>query len=164
MSVTNVVDSSKRCSKCKTLQSVSNFHRRSHGDGYQSVCKRCSVESVREYFKTNPKKKEILGWTQSDARLAKAYGIDGEDWARAYEAQEGKCLGCLNKLLHDRTTHVDHDHSTGAARGLLCTGCNNALGCARDDPSTLRRLAGYLEEAGCGYDNYDLEHDKVWGD
>jgi len=39
---------------------------------------------------------------------------------------------------------VDHDHVTGAFRGWLCNGCNNALGRVRDNANVLERLALYL--------------------
>jgi hypothetical protein len=42
--------------------------------------------------------------------------------------------------------HVDHDHETGAIRGLTCFRCNQALGAFGDDPTVLRRAAAYLDE------------------
>ncbi len=41
---------------------------------------------------------------------------------------------------------VDHDHSTGAIRGLLCHSCNSMLGMAKDSPANLRSAAHYLEK------------------
>jgi hypothetical protein len=39
---------------------------------------------------------------------------------------------------------VDHDHVTGAVRGILCAGCNTGMGQLRDDPWVLRRAIEYL--------------------
>jgi len=42
--------------------------------------------------------------------------------------------------------HLDHNHETGAVRGLLCHGCNLALGLLKDDPERLSALLSYLME------------------
>jgi hypothetical protein len=42
---------------------------------------------------------------------------------------------------------VDHDHTTGQIRGLLCHRCNTAIGLLRDDAETVMRAAVYLEAA-----------------
>ncbi len=81
----------------------------------------------------------------AESALRRAYGMDFEDWARIYELQNGCCAGCSRRLIFDWTTHVDHDHLTGAVRGLLHGDCNMVLGRVKDDPATLRRLALYLE-------------------
>jgi hypothetical protein len=39
---------------------------------------------------------------------------------------------------------VDHDHSTGKVRGLLCTSCNSAIGSLDDDPDLLEKAREYL--------------------
>jgi RNase P subunit RPR2 len=62
-------------------------------------------------------------------------------------AQGGICAGCLRPLEPGRKTNVDHCHSTGRVRGILCPNCNTTLGLAYDNPETLERLAAYLRNA-----------------
>lgn len=40
---------------------------------------------------------------------------------------------------------IDHNHTTGVARGLLCGNCNSMIGLAKEDPETLRAAARYVE-------------------
>ncbi len=43
-----------------------------------------------------------------------------------------------------QTPHIDHDHSTGKVRGLLCSCCNTGIGMFKDNPDVLDRAAFYL--------------------
>ena len=67
--------------------------------------------------------------------------ISTEEFQAVVTEQAGRCAICGDgvKLL------VDHDHATGQLRGLLCNGCNCALGFMRDNPAILRKAAEYLE-------------------
>ena len=83
--------------------------------------------------------------------LKRNYGITTEDYERMLEEQGGRCAICktdqpggrLNKYFN-----VDHCHSTGKVRGLLCMACNTMLGQADDDITTLSNAITYLESAG----------------
>jgi hypothetical protein len=44
-------------------------------------------------------------------------------------------------------TELDHDHTTGAFRGWLCTLCNLGLGKLGDDVAGVRRAIAYLERS-----------------
>lgn len=57
-------------------------------------------------------------------------------------AKESKALGKQGRLC------IDHDHSTGLFRGVLCWGCNIALGHLRDSTVLLRNAINYLENSG----------------
>lgn len=63
-------------------------------------------------------------------------------------AQGGACAICREPLApyfgKGTRTHVDHNHATGAVRGVLCHLCNQGLGKFRDDPARLERAAVYL--------------------
>lgn len=93
-------------------------------------------------------------WRRSEAgqraqfdRICRRKGITPEIWQSAWDSTGGRCHGCENPLTQGPTTHIDHCHSTGRFRGLLCSGCNHALGKTKDNPATLRRLADYLERS-----------------
>lgn len=79
-------------------------------------------------------------WERS---LKRRYGIEKSDWGTMVVAQAGHC-----KVCHEPCDLVvDHNHTTGKVRGLLCTHCNRMLGAARDNPDYLREGAKYLEES-----------------
>lgn len=76
---------------------------------------------------------------QSRKKRMKTYGLTGEQLDEVLKP--GKCATC------DATENlkIDHCHTTGKVRGLLCSDCNLALGMVRDSVETLERLAEYLE-------------------
>lgn len=57
------------------------------------------------------------------------------------------CKACGRDVQGPRSKRgvADHDHVTGVFRGIICNGCNVALGMLGDDPVHLRALAEYLE-------------------
>lgn len=75
----------------------------------------------------------------------KNYGLTQADYVALVESQEGRCPIC-GEQLDSKKTHVDHCHSTGSVRGVLCHQCNCGIGFLRDDPQLARRAAAYLEE------------------
>jgi hypothetical protein len=83
------------------------------------------------------------------------YGLSIEQYDALYMAQRGLCAACgvykdpwepTGVANRAKCLVVDHDHSTGRIRGLLCTQCNIAIGQMRDDPSIMRAAAAYLEQ------------------
>lgn len=81
--------------------------------------------------------------------LKTTFGMSMKEYDALEDAQEGKCAICGT----DDTAPwdwfcVDHDHATGAVRGLLCRACNTCIGQAKDNPEILRRAIRYLEETG----------------
>lgn len=79
-----------------------------------------------------------------DTLLRSRYGITLEHYNQLSTDQDHLCAICrqpASRLV------VDHDHSNGRVRGLLCQHCNRALGALNDDPVRLRAAANYLEHA-----------------
>lgn len=80
------------------------------------------------------------------SRRHEAYGLTADELA-ALLATHPSCAICgFDQWGSTGPTgpQVDHDHATGAVRGVLCTNCNNGLGRFRDDPELLARALAYL--------------------
>lgn len=76
------------------------------------------------------------------------YGLEPETKAAMIEAQNNKCAICgyqFGQKIGDM--HVDHCHTTGKVRGLLCDLCNRGLGYFCDSPDNLNTAAQYLARA-----------------
>jgi hypothetical protein len=72
-----------------------------------------------------------------------AYRLTPEEYDVLVESQHGLCAICGSRPGARRLA-IDHDHATGAIRGLLCGSCNNGLGRFKDNPATLDAAAAYL--------------------
>ena len=72
------------------------------------------------------------------------YGISVEDYEQMLEDQNGGCYICGKKPEGKRALDIDHDHTTGKVRGLLCSNHNRALGLLGDDISLMLRSVEYL--------------------
>lgn len=75
--------------------------------------------------------------------LLRQFGITLETYELILKEQNGGCAIC-SKAENGRRLAVDHDHSTGVIRGLLCALCNTAIGKFHDDPALLRKAANYI--------------------
>lgn len=65
-----------------------------------------------------------------------------------FDAQDGRCAICGDKETYGEGTRklpVDHNHTTGKVRGLLCSACNLSIGKMKEDPVLFRKAALYLE-------------------
>ena len=79
--------------------------------------------------------------------LKHRYGIDREFFNNLLLAQNNRCAIC-NKpfdLSNPKSIHIDHDHSTGKIRGILCRDCNIAIGIFKDNPEYAYNASIYLE-------------------
>lgn len=89
---------------------------------------------IKEYYQT----KGYL--SHKFAKLKYKYGISKEEYISLYNLQEGKCAICKCGIdILGKYTHLDHNHSTGVIRGLLCHSCNVGIG--------FLKSVAYLEEA-----------------
>lgn len=75
----------------------------------------------------------------------KKYGITLAEYDAMLKRQGGGCAICGTSENGGRKLSVDHCHTVGTVRGLLCNRCNYALGQFDDRPELLKRAATYLE-------------------
>lgn len=88
-----------------------------------------------------------------DKYIKSCYGIDAIDWLELYTKQNGKCAICgskgfvMNKDRHKRLLVIDHCHSTGKVRGLLCHQCNQGIGMFKENLEFLKNAVKHVEGA-----------------
>ena len=82
------------------------------------------------------------------------YGLSKERYQALLVSQKGVCAICGGINKNGRRLSVDHNHTTGDVRGLLCSHCNFLLGLAKEDEMLLIRAMRYLQSHTEGEDNY----------
>lgn len=104
-----------------------------------SYCRKCVVVRTAKWREENPTMRKA-----SDLR--KTFGISYDEYMVMWKEQGGVCFVCKQPQVKRRKyLDVDHDHSTGAIRGLLCEPHNQAIGMFKDNPAWLRAAADYIE-------------------
>ena len=71
------------------------------------------------------------------------YGISIQERDAMYDAQQGLCAICGE---HYDVLCVDHDHTTGRIRSLLCVHCNRNLGIVEADLSRVYDMIAYIDK------------------
>lgn len=80
----------------------------------------------------------------ADVQYRRKYGMPKEGKEAMLAAQGGVCASCgVDDPGSAKGWHIDHNHSTGEVRAILCHGCNVALGLLGEDPERIQRLADY---------------------
>jgi hypothetical protein len=82
------------------------------------------------------------------------YKITHLDYAYMLAKQRGVCAICKKeetiiskKTNKPRDLVIDHCHTTGKVRGLLCGGCNSGIGMLRDSDEALWNAIIYLKRS-----------------
>lgn len=113
------------------------------GSGHR--CKRCAMAKAGKSRTTHGLTVKVNRVKDSIYKRQRAYGLSASQFNAMVKKQKSLCVIC--KLpAKGKQLHVDHCHTTGKVRGLLCSSCNLALGMFKDNPRLLRRAASYLEK------------------
>lgn len=164
----------KRCRVCEQDLPLDLFYRHSRSrDGLKRLCKACSNAEAHAWALANPEKRRATEKrrvrsadkirpqrrryraTPNGKRatlrywLKRNYGITLETFEEMERAQSGKCAIC-NRIPSgeghtNNRLHVDHDHTSGVVRGLLCRDCNLGLGHFGENIDRLLGAVAYLK-------------------
>ena len=121
----------KYCPRCKKIKCLVDFHFCKTGTKFaQGTCIKCSSKDRKENG------------------MFHKFGITLKQYNKILEKQNSGCKICGTKIPGGQGRfHIDHDHSTGKIRGLLCHLCNTGLGQFKDDIEILAAAIRYLIES-----------------
>jgi hypothetical protein len=123
----------KQCRKCNEVKDEKLFTW-SARDGFSKTCKSCSALYSKQKRKDT---KYVL------ASKARKFNTSVEHLEHLFSTYK-VCQICSK--TDRRALNVDHCHTTGKVRGLLCDNCNKGLGLFRDDKDLLTSAINYLKE------------------
>lgn len=156
------MEQNKVCTKCKVSKGKEQFNKdKRTSDGLTYHCKVCVREYTlksRIYTDLEYRNKHSTDWKKENPQKVRqqqikhVYNLSWEQYENMFKSQEGSCALCQTPLkLHKGIEHgtevavVDHCHTTGQVRGLLCKNCNTALGLFKDNKDVLKKAFKYLE-------------------
>lgn len=98
---------------------------------------------IRERYASDPQFRAKVTEYHRNYGRARFYGVYPETIAAMQAEQEGRCAICSKK---PKRLVVDHNHSTGKIRALLCHCCNVGIGLFKENPGALAAAIRYLEK------------------
>ena len=117
----------KTCNVCKKELPFTEFGKnKASKDGYLYMCKSCKRNKMLMFY----------------------YNITTEEYNEMLKTQNYKCSIC--SITIDKSGPnglcVDHDHTTGKIRELLCSHCNTSLGMMKEDVGLLEKMILYIKK------------------
>jgi len=118
----------KKCNKCNTIKELKEFH-------VNNKCKTRRAASCKSCMKEYNKMHNRL----------KLYGLTEEKSRELEQRANGLCEICGRPQRHVSMGQVvslciDHNHSTGKVRGMLCNDCNKFIGMFGEDISLMDKV------------------------
>lgn len=153
-----VIPEEKMCFRCKEVLPSSEFTQDPRVvSGLKSYCKKCCREDAAERLakdrdRINARIRAYRKRTYTPERTRKRhilhkYKLSYDAYLALLASQGGQCAICRAEEAGGRGNwHVDHDHTTGAVRGLLCAKCNVGIAQFGDSPDLMLLAVAYLRE------------------
>lgn len=140
-SVKRVVITEKQCAKCNNIKPATMFSKHPTGTfGLCSWCKDCSATERRRDYRNRP---EAFKKHNRQSTL-KQYGLTEDQFDDLLLHQQNKCRIC--DVIFIKTPHVDHCHTTGRVRALLCAQCNTGLGLFKNSVEIFLKAIIYIQQ------------------
>lgn len=136
------------CPKCKDVFDISHFQvvpHKTQPDRY--VCKvgNKNFNSGGRDRRKKTKAPYMSNEYQRFYRLLRDFNLTEEEYQQKLQEQNYCCAICnTHKEEFENPLSVDHDHSDGKVRGLLCIFCNSGLGQLKDSITILELAIKYL--------------------
>ncbi len=153
----------KTCKQCGETKPLDDFYRATGmHDGRRNDCKTCNLggeeESIRlgqgrcqQQSVGKDETRSAFGRTRPSTEVGRSgsgrmrdryyrrtYGLTADEVDEMLAAQGGVCAICRELPEVEARMHIDHDHRSGAIRGVLCSRCNHAHRAAARGPGSLR--------------------------
>lgn len=151
------------------------FRPHGHAKGFRGACRECEAKDRRDAYAKNPERhiQAAKKWCRENrerhnatkrnwvrhnlekhnaTRRKSQYGITDSEFQNLFETQKGKCAICgfqfpgQNTGDRNSSPHVDHCHTTGKVRGLLCGQCNKGIGALKDSLELVESAVYYLQK------------------
>lgn len=121
------------CKNCGEILDPTNIYMTSQG-GMLWTCRNCYI-----------RKQNRTPETKKAQAIKERYGLSMEEFNRMKELQLNVCAICKEPCNSGHDLSVDHNHTTGQVRGLLCKRCNLALGYLREDEGIIKNMLEYIK-------------------
>lgn len=160
----------KQCQSCHVEKPLDLFRHRTDPKTqkiyHSRKCRACQSARVHAWRSNNRDKVSKYNKTAKAKNPAhhahkaiqnhykRKFGITLEERAEMLAAQGGRCLICKTDKPTRRGWCIDHDHVSGAIRGVLCAPCNSFIGMAKESTAVLENAITYIEACDVVRDNY----------
>jgi hypothetical protein len=129
----------KECTTCRIVKPYSEFHSSNkNSTGRKSACKECSSKRFQKWRYSNIDR--IREWERVK-QYKRKYGLSEQQAIELVQDRNRVCEICGET----KPIIVDHCHTSGEVRGLICSSCNSVLGYSRDSIRILENSIEYLE-------------------
>lgn len=113
-------------------------------EGRRIRCHRCHLnyrnQLLRAWINRNKSHTKLL---KKDINLKKNYNFTLHEYNELLKKQNGVCAICLQPSTR---FHLDHNHTTGQVRAVLCNNCNVGLGYFKENITYLQAAITFVQE------------------